>query len=297
MCAAEARGVREGLVDFGHVCKLPTLLTAKATATAAVRRTARLTARRAPGVLRQRQRRQPGPERHSRPIRQGWAAQPAISPGHDEQSAHLWLRQQRFQLAQAGGQAARRHGLVGAGCRGLSGAPHTQRLSGAAPARVGGPVRAGRAHGARVWLGQARHRGGGRDQAQCQCEPPQGHELRAHAQAHAELKAQIDWLLNRAKAVDDLETNEPDIDIPSEIQRRAGRLAAITAAKLRLKQRQKEADSARGRSENDQRKPRDKEGKPKGGRCKRDFSVPKDSAQELLHRYRQPQNEAHRWSL
>jgi transposase len=98
--------------------------------------------------------------------------------------------------------------------------------------------------------------------------------------AEAELKAQIDGLLNRAKAADDLEKNEPDVDIPSEIKRRGDRLAAITAAKLRLEQRQKEADAARGRSQDDQRKPRDKDGRPKGGRYKRDFGVPKDSAQE-----------------
>ena len=98
--------------------------------------------------------------------------------------------------------------------------------------------------------------------------------------AEAELKAQIDGLLNRAKAADDLEKNEPDVDIPSEIKRRGDRLAAITSAKLRLEQRQKEADAARGRSQDDQRKPRDKDGRPKGGRYKRDFGVPKDSAQE-----------------
>ena len=98
--------------------------------------------------------------------------------------------------------------------------------------------------------------------------------------AEAELKAQIDGLLNRAKAADDLEKNEPDVDIPSEIKRRTDRLAAITAAKLRLEQRQQEADAARGRSKDDQRKPRDTHGKPKGGRYKRDFGVPKDSAQE-----------------
>lgn len=98
--------------------------------------------------------------------------------------------------------------------------------------------------------------------------------------AEAELKAQIEGLLNRAKAADDLEKNEPDVDIPSEIKRRADRLAAIAAAKLRLEQRQKEADAARGRSQDDQRKPRDKDGRPKGGRYKRDFGVPKDSAQE-----------------
>ena len=98
--------------------------------------------------------------------------------------------------------------------------------------------------------------------------------------AEAELKGQIDGLLNRAKAIDDLEKNEPELDIPSEIKRREDRLAAITAAKLRLEHRQQEADAARGRSHDDERKPRDKDGNPKGGRYKRDFGIPKDSAQE-----------------
>jgi hypothetical protein len=98
--------------------------------------------------------------------------------------------------------------------------------------------------------------------------------------AEGELKAQIQGLLNRARAADDLEKNEPDLDIPGEIKRREDRLKAITEAKLRLEQRQREADAARGRSADDERKPRDKDGKPKGGRYKRDFGVPKDSAQE-----------------
>jgi transposase len=98
--------------------------------------------------------------------------------------------------------------------------------------------------------------------------------------AEVELKKQIDGLLNRAKAADELAKNEPELDIPGEIKRREDRLAAITAAKLRLQQRQQEADVARGRSKDDERKPRDKNGRPKGGRYKRDFGVPKDSAQE-----------------
>ena len=52
--------------------------------------------------------------------------------------------------------------------------------------------------------------------------------------AEVELKAQIDGLLNRAKAADDLEKNDPELDIPAEIKRREDRLHAITAAKLRL---------------------------------------------------------------
>ena len=71
-----------------------------------------------------------------------------------------------------------------------------------------------------------------------------------------------------------------DIIKHTEIKRREDWLAAITAAKLRLEQRQQEADTARGRSENDQRKPRGKDGKPKGGRYTRDFGVPKDNTQE-----------------
>lgn len=98
--------------------------------------------------------------------------------------------------------------------------------------------------------------------------------------AEQELKAQIDGLLNRARAADDLEKNDPELNIPDEIKRREDRLAVITAAKLRLEQRQREADAARGRSADDERKPRNKDGKPKGGRYKRDFGTPKDSAQE-----------------
>ena len=99
--------------------------------------------------------------------------------------------------------------------------------------------------------------------------------------AEVELKTQIDGLLKRAQATDDLEKNEPELDIPAEIKRRADRLAAITAAKLRLEQRQQEADTARGRSENDQRKPRGKDGKPKGGRYTRDFGVPKNTQESF----------------
>lgn len=103
-----------------------------------------------------------------------------------------------------------------------------------------------------------------------------GHMLKAEA----ELKAQIAALLNRAKSADDAEKNEPELDIPAEIARRQDRLNAIAEARARLEQRQREADLARGRSDGDDRKPKDKDGKPKGGRYKRDFGVPKDEAQE-----------------
>lgn len=96
-----------------------------------------------------------------------------------------------------------------------------------------------------------------------------------------ELKAQIAALLSRAQATDEAEKHEPDLDIPAEIARRKQRLEAIAAAKGRLEKRQQEMDLARGRSQDDERKGRDKDGKPRRGkRFKRDFGVPEDKAQE-----------------
>ena len=98
--------------------------------------------------------------------------------------------------------------------------------------------------------------------------------------AEAELRAQIKALLDRAKAADEAEKNEPELDIPAEIARRQDRLQEIAAAKARLESRQREADIERGRDQDDDRKPRGKDGKPKGGRYKREFGVPEDKAQE-----------------
>lgn len=99
-------------------------------------------------------------------------------------------------------------------------------------------------------------------------------------QSERELKAQIDALMARAKAADEAEKNEPEVDLPAEIARREARLAAIAQARERLEQRQREADVQRGRDPDDHNKPRGKDGKPKGGKYKRDFGVPKDTAQE-----------------
>lgn len=98
--------------------------------------------------------------------------------------------------------------------------------------------------------------------------------------AEAELRAQIKALLDKAKAVDQAEKNEPELDIPAELARRQDRLQEIAAAKARLESRQREADIERGRDQDDDRKPRGKDGKPKGGRYKREFGVPEDKAQE-----------------
>ena len=96
----------------------------------------------------------------------------------------------------------------------------------------------------------------------------------------AELKRQIDALLARANATDEAEAQEPDLDIPAEIERREARLDAIRQARQRLEQRQREADAQRGRSDDDDRRPRGPDGKPRGGRYKREFGVPEDKAQE-----------------
>jgi transposase len=103
-----------------------------------------------------------------------------------------------------------------------------------------------------------------------------GHMLKAEA----ELKAQIAARLSKAKSADEAEKNEPERDIPAEIARRQDRLQTIEQARQRLEQRQQEADIQRGRSEDDDRKPRGTDGKPKGGRYQREFGVPADKAQE-----------------
>src|SRR5882672_153852 len=104
---------------------------------------------------------------------------------------------------------------------------------------------------------------------------------RRMVQAEAELKAQIDALLERANAADAAERNEPELDVPAEIKRRETRLAVIQAAKARLEERQRETDTARGRRADDEQRPRHPDGTPKRGPLyKRAFGVPADTDQE-----------------
>ncbi len=99
--------------------------------------------------------------------------------------------------------------------------------------------------------------------------------------AEAELKAQITALVKKAASADEAEKNEPDLDIPAEIERRQARLTAIEAAKARLEERQRQSDTQLGRTPDDERKPKDKDGKPKGGKpYQRDFGVPAPKAQD-----------------
>jgi len=109
------------------------------------------------------------------------------------------------------------------------------------------------------------------------------HKARSYKRMREEqtaLEAQIKALLDQAQATDRAERNGPELDIPAEIERREARLSVIKAARERLEARQAELDKARGREPEDDRRPKDKDGKPTGGRYKRDFGVPEDSAQE-----------------
>jgi len=98
--------------------------------------------------------------------------------------------------------------------------------------------------------------------------------------AELELKAQIDALMAKAKATDEAEKNEPELDIPAEISRRETRLAVIRAARERLEERQRQADTARGRSVGDETPPGDGEPPKNKSRFKNKFGEPKPDAQE-----------------
>ncbi len=99
----------------------------------------------------------------------------------------------------------------------------------------------------------------------------------------AELKAQISALLEKASNMNEAEKDEPELDIPAELERRQVRLAAIEAAKARLeeRQRQRQSDAQRRRTPDDERKPKDKNGKSNGGKpSQRDFGVSPAKAQD-----------------
>jgi predicted nucleotidyltransferase len=61
--------------------------------------------------------------------------------------------------------------------------------------------------------------------------------------------------LNKANATDEAEQGEPDLDILVKLAPRQSRLDAIQAAKARLQERQQQADMARGRTSDDERRP------------------------------------------
>ena len=98
--------------------------------------------------------------------------------------------------------------------------------------------------------------------------------------AELELKAQIDALLAKAKAADEAEKNEPELDLPAEIARREDRLAVIGAARARLEERQRQADVARGRGADDETPPDAGDKPKKKSQFKYKFGEPKPKAQE-----------------
>ena len=67
---------------------------------------------------------------------------------------------------------------------------------------------------------------------------------------------------------------------PAEIERREIRLKAIVGARQRIEKRQRDTDIERGRSPDDECKPTDEDGKPTGGRFKREFDQPEPLAPE-----------------
>jgi len=113
-------------------------------------------------------------------------------------------------------------------------------------------------------------------------------------QSEAQLKSQIDALLQRAKHSDEAEADEPELDIPAEIERREKRLEAIAAARQRLEQRQREADTERGRSDDDNRRPRNGDGNRPGRTLQARLWRTRGKGAGELHRSRQPDHEA-RW--
>lgn len=120
-----------------------------------------------------------------------------------------------------------------------------------------------------------------------------GTKIRANASKHkamsygrmkaeeARLKNEIAELLKQAESTDTGEDAEhgPDgvgNELPDELKRRSERLKVIAAAKARLEQRQLQADTAEGRSRDDDGNTRG----PTGRSCKRELGIPNDKDQE-----------------
>ena len=93
------------------------------------------------------------------------------------------------------------------------------------------------------------------------------------------LEQEIAELCGQARSTDEEEDrlygeDRRGDELPEELQHRQDRLEKIRQAKASLEQAQSEADAARGRHSDDERKP------PRGGRpYKRDFGVPADKSQ------------------
>lgn len=108
------------------------------------------------------------------------------------------------------------------------------------------------------------------------------HKAMSYARMQAEerrLAQEIAELCEQARRTDATEDQLYGADhrgdeLPEELHHRQARLEKIRAAKARLEQAQREADTARGRHADDDRKP-----PGRGRRYKREFGVPEDKAQ------------------
>ncbi|VAV94247.1 Transposase, partial [hydrothermal vent metagenome] len=108
------------------------------------------------------------------------------------------------------------------------------------------------------------------------------HKAMSYQRLQAEelrLKKEIGDLCDQARSTDADEDRLYGVDhrgdeLPEELHHRQSRLAKIRDAKARLEQAQREADTARGRHKDDDRKP-----PGRGRRYKREFGVPEDKAQ------------------
>jgi transposase len=99
-------------------------------------------------------------------------------------------------------------------------------------------------------------------------------------QEEQRLSEQIESMCEHARHTDESEDARFGVDrrgdeLPEELQHRQGRIEKIRAAKARLEAQQREADTARGRHPNDDRRPPS----GRGPSYKRDFGVPDDRAQ------------------
>ena len=128
-----------------------------------------------------------------------------------------------------------------------------------------------RSTGPRDGLGQAGHHRGGRHQAQGQRQPPQGHELQPHARGRGRVEGADRGTAQACAAGRRSREERTRAGRTGADRRREARLAAISEARQRLEQRQRDADLERGR---------DPDEPPRGGRYKREFGVPEDKAQD-----------------
>ncbi len=109
------------------------------------------------------------------------------------------------------------------------------------------------------------------------------HKAMSYKRLRAEekrLKREIAGLCDIARGTDAEEDRLYGADsrgdeLPEELQHRQARLAKIRDARARLEQAQRESDTARGRHEDDDRRPPS----GRGASYKRDFGVPEDKAQ------------------